>query len=108
MDGTGVYYAQWSKSIGEGQTVYGLILWGIKKIVKGNKGERKDNEWGISVRVTDHERFLTLGNEQRVVEGEEGGGMRWLCDCGIEGGIWQDEHWVICYMLANWTPIKNN
>ena len=28
----------------------------------------------ISVRVTEHERLLTLGNELGVVEGEEGGG----------------------------------
>ena len=27
-------------------------------------------------RETEHERLLTLGNEQRVVEGEVGGGMR--------------------------------
>ena len=28
----------------------------------------------ISVRMTEHERLLTLGNEQGVVEGEVGGG----------------------------------
>ena len=43
--------------------------------MKGNKGERRENEWEISVRVTEHERLLTLGNEQGVVEGEVGGGM---------------------------------
>ena len=43
--------------------------------MKGNKGERRENEWEISVRVTDHERPLTLGNEQGVVEGEVGGGV---------------------------------
>ena len=26
---------------------------------------------------------------------------------GTEGGTWQDEHWVLFCMLANWTPIKN-
>ena len=30
------------------------------------------NEWEISVRETEHERLLTLGNEQGVV-GREGG-----------------------------------
>ena len=25
---------------------------------------------------------------------------------GIEGGTWRDEHWVLCCMLANQTPIK--
>ena len=38
--------------------------------MKGNKGERRENEWEISERVTEHERHLTLGNEQRVVEGK--------------------------------------
>ena len=49
----------WSHSFGE-----------YKKIVKGNKGERRKNEWEISERETDHERLLTLGNEQGVVERE--------------------------------------
>ena len=40
--------------------------------MKGNKGERRENEWEISVRVTKHERLLTLGNEQGIVEGEVG------------------------------------
>ena len=33
-----------------------------------------------------------------------GGGGDWVM--GNEGGTWQDEHWVLCYMLANRTPIK--
>ena len=40
--------------------------------MKGNKGESRENEWEISVRVTEHERHLTLGNEQGVVEREVG------------------------------------
>ena len=59
------------------------------KIVKGNKGERRENEWEISVRETEHERLLTLGNEQGVVEREMGGGWGdrddWVM--GTEGGI---------------------
>ena len=39
------------------------------------KGEKRENEWGISERVTEHERLLTLGNEQGGVEGEVGKGM---------------------------------
>ena len=38
------------------------------------KGERRENEWEISERVIEHERLLTLGNEQEVVEGEVVGG----------------------------------
>ena len=40
--------------------------------MKGNKGERRENEWEISERETEHERHLTLGNEQGVVEREVG------------------------------------
>ena len=43
--------------------------------MKGIIGERRGNEWEISVRVTKHERLLTLGNEQGVVEGEVGRGL---------------------------------
>ena len=49
----------------------------------------------ISVRVTKHERHLTLGNEQGVVEREVGGGGGDRV-MGTEGGIWWDEHWVLC------------
>ena len=37
--------------------------------------ERKENEWEISVRVTEHERLLTLGSEQGVVERDMGRGL---------------------------------
>ena len=40
--------------------------------MKGNKGERRENEWEISERETENERLLTLGNEQVVVKGEVG------------------------------------
>ena len=43
--------------------------------MKGNKGERRENEWEISERVMELERLLTLGNEQGVVEREVGRGM---------------------------------
>ena len=43
--------------------------------MKGNKEESRENEWEISVRGTEHERLLTLGNEQGVVKGEVGGGL---------------------------------
>ena len=53
--------------------------------MKGNKGERRENEWEISVRVTEHERHVTLGNEQGVVEREVSGGWGdWLM--GTNGG----------------------
>ena len=43
--------------------------------MKGNKGERRENEGEISERETEHERLLTLGNEQGVVEREVSGGL---------------------------------
>ena len=43
--------------------------------MKGNKGERRENEWEISERETEHERLLSIGNERGVVEGETGRGM---------------------------------
>ena len=49
------------------------LTWGILKIVKGIIGERRENEWEKSERVTKHERLLTLGNERGVVEGEARG-----------------------------------
>ena len=42
--------------------------------MKGNKGERRKNVWERSERETEHERLLTLGNEQGVVEKEVGRG----------------------------------
>ena len=73
--------------------------------MKGNKGERRKNEWEISERETEHERLLTLGNEQGVVEREVGRGWGdWVM--GTEGAL--DGMSTGCYMLANQTLIKNN
>ena len=43
--------------------------------MKGNNGERRKNEWEISEKETEHERLLTLGNKQGLVEREVGGWM---------------------------------
>ena len=59
--------------------------------------------WEISERETELERLLTLGNELRVVEGEEGGGVGvtgWRALRGALNGMstgcysvrWQIEH----------------
>ena len=42
--------------------------------MKGNKAERRKNEWEITERETEHERLLTLGKELGLLEGEERGG----------------------------------
>ena len=55
---------------------------------------------GLSERMTELERLLTLGNEQGVMEREVGGGWGDLVT-GIEGGNLRDKHWVLYYMLAN-------
>ena len=48
--------------------------------MKGNKGERRENEWELSVRVREHESHLVLENEQGVVEREVSGGTGLLGD----------------------------
>ena len=43
--------------------------------MKGTIRKRRGAEWEKSERETNHERLLTLGDKQRVVEGELGEGM---------------------------------
>ena len=53
--------------------------------MKGIIGERRENKWEKSEKETEHERFLTLGNEQGVMDGEVGGDWGvWMM--GTEGG----------------------
>ena len=42
--------------------------------MKGNIREGRRNVWEISERETEHERLLSLGNEQGVIEREVGRG----------------------------------
>ena len=41
--------------------------------MKGILGQRRENEWEKLESVTKHERLLTVGNKQGVVEGVVGG-----------------------------------
>ena len=43
--------------------------------MKGTIREKRETEWGKLERNIFHERLLTLGNKQRIVKGEVGGGM---------------------------------
>ena len=43
----------------------------MKKIIR----ERRESKWEELESVTNHERLLTLRNEQRVLEGDVGRGM---------------------------------
>ena len=79
MDLEGMMLSEVSQSEKDKQYMVSFI-WGIQKIVKGVKGERRENEWEISERVTEHERLLTLGNKQGVVEGDVVKEMRSLGD----------------------------
>ena len=56
------------------------LIRGTQKIVKGIKEERRENEWEISERETEHERLLTLGNEL--------GAGRWKGRWAGDGGHW--------------------
>ena len=38
--------------------------------MKGIIRERRENKWEKLERETNHERLLTLGNEQKIVEGQ--------------------------------------
>ena len=58
MDLEGIMLSEMSQSEKDKHYMVSFI-WGTKKIVKGNKGERRENGWEISVRVTEHERLLT-------------------------------------------------
>ena len=48
------------------------LMCGIEEIVKRIIRERRGTKWEKLERETNHERFLTLGNKQRVAEGEWG------------------------------------
>ena len=67
----------------------------MKRII----GERRENEWEKSGRMTEHERLLTLENEQGVEGWWAGGWGNWVTD--TEEGTGWDEHWMLYYMLAN-------
>ena len=43
--------------------------------MKGTIREKRETEWEKLESETNHEKLLTLGKKQRVVEGEMGGGM---------------------------------
>ena len=78
------------------------FIWRVWKLVNGIKG--KVRKWvKISVMVTKHER---LGKGTSVVEREVGGEFWGDRVMGTEEGTSWDEHWVLWYMLTNWTPIK--
>ena len=47
----------------------------IRNSERDYKGKGGGTEWEKLERETNHERLLTLGNEQGVVEGEVGGGV---------------------------------
>ena len=51
------------------------LIGGISEMMKGIIRERMGPDWENLERETNHERLLTLGNEQRVAEGEVAGGL---------------------------------
>ena len=70
--------------------------------MKGNKGERRKNEWEMSERETEHERLLTLGNELRVVEGEVGrGGGDWVAGTELGTDGMSTGYYSICWQIEH-------
>ena len=79
VDGAGEYYDEQNKTIREiyhmEKQLYGFTH--VRNISNSQRdlGDQRENKWEKSGGVTKHERLLTLGKEQRVVEGEVGKGM---------------------------------
>ena len=105
--GAGAYYAKWNKSVRERKLSYGFIhMWTIRNSVEDNRGKEGKLNGKKSVRETNCERLLSLGNKPRVAErrggaGRGGGGRRWWMGAwgnwvtGIKEGLWCDEPWVL-------------
>ena len=107
MNGTGGYYAEWSKSIGEGQSSYGFIHIGNirnREIIR----ERRGTEWEKLDRETNHERRLT-GKWTKGCRRGDGQGVGvtgwWALRRAFEG---MNSQLVLYYMLANRTSINGN
>ena len=73
MNGTGEYYAEWSKSIREGQSLYGFTHTGsIKNSERDHRGKER-NEWEKLERVKKHEK--TLNSRKRTRSSGRSGGQ---------------------------------
>ena len=55
--------------------VFAFFVPFVGDVAVQNDPKRRENEWEISERETEHERLLTLGNKQGVVEREVGRGV---------------------------------
>ena len=107
MDETGGYHAEWSKWIGKGQSLYGSTHTGnIRNSARDYRG--KEGKWVGKIREGG-KKWETPNSGKRTRGSGRGGGQGGWGDwvTGTEGGTWRDEHWVLFYMLANRTPIKN-
>ena len=74
------------------------------------KEERgKEKKWAGNIRKGDRT-WETPHSGKWTRGGRKGGGVGVWGDwvTSIEGGTWWDERWVLCYMLANWTPMKKS
>ena len=112
MDGTGGYYAEWSKSIGEGQTLYGLIHLG--NIKNSEKDYREERKWVGNTRESDRT-WETPNPGKQTRDGRRGGGqgdrvtgwcpLRRALD-GMSTGCY-NVCWQIELKLKNRKKIKN-
>ena len=53
----------------------------------------------MSENISEGDRTLETPNSGKRTRGSGKGWGDWVM--GTEGGTWRDEHWVLCYMLAN-------
>ena len=103
MDGTERYYSEWNKSIGKGQTLYGLIhLGNIKNSERELRG--KEKKWVGNIRKGDRT-WETPNSGKWTKGGRKGGGWEvgvigWWALRGTLDGMstgcysicWQIEH----------------
>ena len=94
VDGTGRYYAEWNKSVTEGQISYVFTHTWILRNLTEDHGRREGEKNGYKQRgrEADYRRLLTTENKVKV-DGGLGERGEWVM--GIEEGTCWDEPWVL-------------
>ena len=95
VDGTGGYYAKWSKSVRERQiSCVFTHVWNLKNLTEDHRG--REGKISYSREVAKHKRHLNTENKLRADGGGRVGGGKWgkwMMD--LEEGTCWDEHWVL-------------
>ena len=90
----------------ESQLSYGhTYLWSIRNNTEDTGRWRGEVSWEKLEGKTNHERWWTLRNKLRVLEGGLGDGVSLVV--GIKEGTYYMEHWVWCINNEFWNTEKN-